>query len=102
LALAVANDPYSVLLDEPTAALDPHGRQAVWDNLRQLHADGRTIVIATQAMEEAGALCGRVPVLLAQGLSNHEIAERLVIADATVNYLTRIIFSDIVPVVRCQ
>jgi energy-coupling factor transporter ATP-binding protein EcfA2 len=102
LAVAVAKHPHSVLLDEPTAALYPHGRRAVWDNIRQLYGDGLTVVISTHAMEEAAGLCGRVPVLLAQGLSNRAIAEDLVIADGTVNYLTRIIFSDIVPVVRCQ
>ena len=63
LALAVANDPSIVLLDEPTAALDPHGRRAVWDNVRQLHDDGRTVVITTHAMEEAEALCGRVAII---------------------------------------
>src|SRR5262249_36361424 len=63
LALAVANDPSIVLLDEPTAALDPHARRAVWDNIRQLHDDGRTVVITTHAMEEAEALCGRVAII---------------------------------------
>jgi len=63
LALAVANDPSIVLLDEPTGALDPHARRAVWDNVRQLHDDGRTVVITTHAMEEAEALCGRVAII---------------------------------------
>jgi ABC-2 type transport system ATP-binding protein len=63
LALAVANDPRIVLLDEPTAALDPHARRAVWDNIRQLHDDGRTVVLTTHAMEEAEALAGRVAII---------------------------------------
>ncbi len=63
LALAVANNPAIVLLDEPTSALDPHARRAVWDNVRQLHDDGRTVVITTHAMEEAEALCGRVAII---------------------------------------
>jgi len=63
LALAVANDPRIVLLDEPTSALDPHARRAVWDNIRQLHDDGRTLVLTTHAMEEAEALCGRVAII---------------------------------------
>jgi ABC-2 type transport system ATP-binding protein len=63
LALAIANDPRIVLLDEPTSALDPHARRAVWDNIRQLHDDGRTIVLTTHAMEEAEALCGRVAII---------------------------------------
>lgn len=63
LALSVANDPEIVLLDEPTSALDPHGRRAIWDIIRQLHGEGRTVVITTHAMEEAEALCGRVAII---------------------------------------
>jgi ABC-2 type transport system ATP-binding protein len=63
LALAIANDPEIVLLDEPTAGLDPHGRRAVWGIIRELHSEGRTIVITTHAMEEAETLCGRVAII---------------------------------------
>ncbi len=63
LAIALANDPQIVMLDEPTAALDPHARRDVWDVLRGLHEDGRTILITTHSMEEAEALCGRVAII---------------------------------------
>ncbi|MBE7535771.1 MAG: ABC transporter ATP-binding protein [Anaerolineales bacterium] len=63
LAVAIANDPQIVLLDEPTSALDPHARRAMWDIVRQLHNEGRTIVLTTHAMEEAEALCGRVAII---------------------------------------
>ena len=63
LALSVANDPEIVLLDEPTSALDPHARRAVWGIIRELHSEGRTIVITTHAMEEAESLCGRVAII---------------------------------------
>jgi ABC-2 type transport system ATP-binding protein len=63
LALSVANDPEIVLLDEPTSALDPHARRTVWGIIRELHREGRTIVITTHAMEEAEALCGRVAII---------------------------------------
>jgi ABC-2 type transport system ATP-binding protein len=63
LAVALANDPQIVLLDEPTAALDPHARRAVWDIVRALHDEGRTIVLTTHAMEEAEALCGRIGII---------------------------------------
>ncbi len=63
LALSIANDPEVVLLDEPTSALDPHARRAVWGIIRELHSEGRTIVITTHAMEEAEALCGRVAIM---------------------------------------
>ena len=63
LAVAVANDPQVVLLDEPTAALDPGARRVVWEMIRRLHADGRTILLTTHAMEEAEALCSRVAII---------------------------------------
>jgi ABC-2 type transport system ATP-binding protein len=63
LALAVANNPEVVLLDEPTAALDPHARRGVWDLVRRLHDEGRTVLLTTHAMEEAEALCGRVAII---------------------------------------
>lgn len=63
LAIALANNPEIVLLDEPTAALDPHARRALWAIVRKLHDEGRTIVITTHAMEEAEALCGRVAIM---------------------------------------
>jgi ABC-2 type transport system ATP-binding protein len=63
LAIALVNDPEIVLLDEPTSALDPHARRAVWEIIRQMHTEGRTIVITTHSMEEAEALCGRVAVM---------------------------------------
>jgi ABC-2 type transport system ATP-binding protein len=63
LAIAVANNPEIVLLDEPTSALDPRARRAVWDMIRQLHNEGRTIVLTTHTMEEAEALCGRVAII---------------------------------------
>jgi ABC-2 type transport system ATP-binding protein len=63
LALSVANDPEIVLLDEPTSGLDPHVRRAVWNVIRELHSEGRTVVITTHAMEEAEALCGRVAII---------------------------------------
>jgi ABC-2 type transport system ATP-binding protein len=63
LALALANNPEVVLLDEPTAALDPHARRGVWGIIRRLHDEGRTVLITTHAMEEAEALCGRVAII---------------------------------------
>jgi ABC-2 type transport system ATP-binding protein len=63
LALAVVNDPQVVLLDEPTGQLDPHARRSVWDLVRRMHAEGRTILLTTHSMEEAEALCGRVAII---------------------------------------
>lgn len=63
LAVALAADPEIVLLDEPTGALDPQARRVVWDLIRGLHDEGRTVLLTTHAMEEAEALCGRVAII---------------------------------------
>lgn len=63
LAVAVANNPSIVLLDEPTGALDPQARRVIWGLIRCLHEDGRTVLLTTHSMEEAEALCGRVAII---------------------------------------
>jgi len=63
LALALVNDPEIVFLDEPTAGLDPQARHALWDLIRTLREDERTVVLTTHYMEEAETLCHRVGIL---------------------------------------
>ena len=63
LALALVNDPVVVFLDEPTAGLDPRSRQTMWDIAANLVADGVTIFLTTQYLEEADRLADRVAVL---------------------------------------
>ncbi|HEY6401192.1 MAG TPA: ABC transporter ATP-binding protein [Blastocatellia bacterium] len=63
LALALVNDPLLIFLDEPTAGLDPQARRDVWNIFRQLHKEGRTIVMTTHYLEEAETLCQRVAVI---------------------------------------
>ena len=63
LALAIANDPKIVLLDEPTESLDPHARRLIWDLLRALRAEGRTVLLTTHQMDEAESLCDRVAII---------------------------------------
>lgn len=65
LALALVNDPQVLLLDEPTGALDPQARRAVWSLIRGLRAEGRTVLLTTHSMEEAEALADRVAILVA-------------------------------------
>jgi len=53
IACSLINDPEIVFLDEPTAALDPQARRNLWDVLRAINAEGRTVVLTTHYMDEA-------------------------------------------------
>src|SRR5829696_7853365 len=63
LAMALVGRPELVFLDEPTAGLDPQARHATWDVVRQLRADGVTVVLTTHHMEEAERLADQVVVV---------------------------------------
>lgn len=63
IAAALVNDPPLVLLDEPSTGLDPAARRQLWELIRRLRDDGRTIVLSTHYMEEAEQLCDRVAIM---------------------------------------
>jgi len=63
IACALVHDPELVFMDEPTGALDPQARRNLWDLLRRINADGRTVVLTTHHMDEAETLCDRVAIL---------------------------------------
>jgi ABC-2 type transport system ATP-binding protein len=63
IACALVHDPELVFLDEPTGALDPQARRNLWDLLRQINRDGRTVVLTTHHMDEAETLCDRVAIM---------------------------------------
>ena len=63
IARALTHDPGVLFLDEPTVGLDPQARHALWDILRELHRQGRTIIMTTHYMEEADQLCDRLAIL---------------------------------------
>jgi ABC-2 type transport system ATP-binding protein len=63
MACALVHDPDILLLDEPTAGVDPQSRNAIFDNLETLKARGKTLVYTTHYMEEAERLCDRVVII---------------------------------------
>jgi ABC-2 type transport system ATP-binding protein len=63
LACALVHDPEVLFIDEPTAGIDPLLRQAIWDELRRLRDEGRTLVVTTQYVAEA-EYCDRVALIV--------------------------------------
>ena len=63
LLIATIHDPALVLLDEPTAGLDPQGRRQLWDRIERFRKEGRSILLTTHSMEEAQAVCDRVAIM---------------------------------------
>ncbi|GGU26855.1 ATP-binding cassette domain-containing protein [Lentzea flava] len=63
LAMTLVGSPQVIFLDEPTTGLDPRSRRAMWDIVRRLVADGVTIFLTTQYLEEADELADRIAVL---------------------------------------
>jgi len=93
LAAAVVHDPDLILLDEPTAGVDPQSRHQIFQNIFALKELGRTVIYTTHYMEEAERLCDRVAIvdrgrLLALGtvqqlLDAHGVRPQLVMRGAT-------------------
>jgi ABC-2 type transport system ATP-binding protein len=63
LAMGLVGSPGIVFLDEPTTGLDPRGRHVMWQIIRELVADGVTILLTTQYLDEADKLADRIAVL---------------------------------------
>ncbi len=80
LARALINDPDILFLDEPTTGLDPQARHLIWERLKRLLSQGKTILLTTHFMDEAERLCDRIAImdrgrLIAEG-SPRELIER--------------------------
>ena len=63
LARALINDPQLLFMDEPTTGLDPQARHLIWERLRSLTQEGKTLVLTTHFMEEAERLCHRLAIM---------------------------------------
>jgi ABC-2 type transport system ATP-binding protein len=63
LAMTLVGNPQIIFLDEPTTGLDPRSRRTMWEIVRELVADGTTIFLTTQYLEEADQLANRIAVL---------------------------------------
>ncbi|HEX9707053.1 MAG TPA: ABC transporter ATP-binding protein [Steroidobacteraceae bacterium] len=63
LAIALANDPQVLFLDEPTTGLDPQARHNFWDLIRSIKAERRTVLLTTHYMEEAYFLCDTIAIM---------------------------------------
>ena len=63
LARTLVNDPDLIFLDEPTTGLDPQARHLIWERLRQLLNQGKTIFLTTHFMDEAERLCHRLAIM---------------------------------------
>lgn len=63
VATSLINNPGLVILDEPTAGLDPTARRSLWKLIRQISSRGTTIILTTHYMEEAHSLCERVAIM---------------------------------------
>jgi lipooligosaccharide transport system ATP-binding protein len=63
LARALVNDPEVVFMDEPTTGLDPQARHLIWERLKRLKQDGKTLLLCTHFMEEAERLCSRLVIM---------------------------------------
>ncbi len=80
LAAALIHKPQILILDEPTVGVDPQSRNAIFENIRQLKAQGHTLIYTTHYMEEAEQLCDRVAII------DHG---RLLACDTVLNLLNR-------------
>ena len=63
LIMALVNDPEIAFLDEPTVAMDVQSRHAVWDFIKDLKKQNKTVILTTHYMEEAEELCDRVGII---------------------------------------
>ena len=87
IAKAMVHDPEILVLDEPTAGVDVELRQTLWENIKSLKTQGKTIVITTHYLHEAENLCDEIAIIN---------KGKLLIADKTKNIKSKMSFKKIV------
>ena len=63
IATTLINQPKIIFLDEPTTGLDPQARRNLWDLVKNIRAQGTTVIITTHYMDEAEVLCDRIAII---------------------------------------
>ncbi len=63
LALALINQPHLIFLDEPSTGLDPQSRRNLWNIVKGLKEEGKTLILTTHSMEEAQHLCDQIAIM---------------------------------------
>ena len=91
IAMSLIGDPPVVFLDEPTAGLDPETRLEVWQAVRELAANGTTVLLTTQYLDEAEQLADRIAILRdGRIIENGTLAElKALLPPATVEYVEK-------------
>ena len=77
LGKALVHSPQILVLDEPTAGVDIALRQMLWDNVRQLNADGMTVILTTHYLEEAQKMCDQIAIIHEGSLRALDTTENL-------------------------
>ena len=98
IARALLNNPRLLILDEPTTGLDPQVRHLIWDKLRQLRAQGTTILLTTHYMDEAFQICDRV-LIMDKGKRVLEDNPHKLLAENIEAYVMEVPITDGTPVI---
>jgi ABC-2 type transport system ATP-binding protein len=78
ICAALVNDPEIVFLDEPTTGLDPQARRLMWEFIKKINNEGKTVVLTTHYMEEAQYLCHRVGIMEAGKIAALDTPKNLI------------------------
>jgi ABC-2 type transport system ATP-binding protein len=91
IAMSLIGDPPVIFLDEPTIGLDPQSRVEVWNSVRELAAQGTTVLLTTQYLDEAEQLADRIAILHeGRIIANGTLAElKRLLPPATVEYVEK-------------